>query len=48
VLKGTIILCAVLLQEGQIGHWWKRLRARTKKLPTPELRKDGVQEPVNL
>jgi simple sugar transport system permease protein len=48
VLKGTIILCAVLLQEGQIGNWWKRLRARTKKLATAELRKDGVQEPVNL
>jgi simple sugar transport system permease protein len=38
VLKGAIILGAVLLQEGQIELWWKRLRARTKKL--------GVAEPV--
>ena len=28
VLKGAIILVAVLLQEGQIGLWWKRLQAR--------------------
>ena len=27
-LKGAIILVAVLLQEGQIGLWWKRLQAR--------------------
>ena len=26
VLKGAIILAAVLLQEGQLGLWWKRLR----------------------
>jgi hypothetical protein len=32
VLKGAIILAAVLLQEGQIGLWWKRLRVRTKRL----------------
>jgi simple sugar transport system permease protein len=27
-LKGAIILVAVLLQEGQIGLWWRRLQAR--------------------
>lgn len=27
VLKGLIILAAVLLQEGQLGVWWKRLRS---------------------
>src|SRR5258708_17093813 len=34
VLKGAIILAAVLLQEGQVGLSWNRLRARTKKLST--------------
>jgi simple sugar transport system permease protein len=48
VLKGAIILGAVLLQEGQIGLWWKRLRARTRMLGTGELRKDEVQQPANL
>ena len=48
VLKGAIILGAVLLQEGQIGLWWKRLRARTRKLGTGDLRKDEVQQPANL
>ena len=42
VLKGAIILAAVLLQEGQIGLWWKRLRARTKKVSTDGPRKDEV------
>jgi simple sugar transport system permease protein len=42
VLKGAIILAAVLLQEGQIGVWLKRLRARTKKVSTDETRKDEV------
>jgi simple sugar transport system permease protein len=42
VLKGAIILAAVLLQEGQVGLWGKRLRARTKKLGTDEARKDEV------
>ena len=28
VLKGLIILTAVLLQEGQIAVWWKRIRTR--------------------
>jgi len=48
VLKGAIILAAVLLQEGQMGIWWKRLRARTRKLGTSELRKDEVQQPADL
>jgi simple sugar transport system permease protein len=42
VLKGAIILAAVLLQEGQIGLWWKRLRARAKKAGTGEPHKDEV------
>jgi simple sugar transport system permease protein len=42
VLKGAIILAAVLLQEGQLGLWWKRLRARTKKVNTSESRRDEV------
>jgi simple sugar transport system permease protein len=42
VLKGAIILAAVLLQEGQVGLWWKRLRARTKKVSTGESRRDEV------
>jgi simple sugar transport system permease protein len=42
VLKGAIILAAVLLQEGQIGLWWKRLKARTKKVGTSETRRDEV------
>jgi simple sugar transport system permease protein len=48
VLKGAIILGAVLLQEGQIGLWWKRLRARTRKLGTGGLQKNEVQQPANL
>ena len=48
VLKGAIILGAVLLQEGQIGLWWKRLRARTRMWGTGELRKDEVQQPANF
>jgi ribose/xylose/arabinose/galactoside ABC-type transport system permease subunit len=44
VLKGAIILGAVLLQEGQIGLWWKRLRARTKKLGVPESVKNEEQK----
>jgi simple sugar transport system permease protein len=48
VLKGAIILAAVLLQEGQIGLWWKRLRARTKKVGTDEPRKDEVHSVQNL
>jgi simple sugar transport system permease protein len=48
VLKGAIILAAVLLQEGQIGVWWKRLRARTKKVGTDEPRKDEVHSLQNL
>ena len=48
VLKGAIILAAVLLQEGQIGLWWKRLRARTKKVGTDEPRKDEVHSLQNL
>jgi simple sugar transport system permease protein len=47
VLKGAIILAAVLLQEGQIGLWWKRLRARTKKVSTDEPRKDEVHSLQN-
>ena len=42
VLKGAIILAAVLLQEGQVGLWWKRLKARTKKVSTGESRRDEV------
>jgi simple sugar transport system permease protein len=42
VLKGAIILAAVLLQEGQVGLWWKRLRARTKKVSPGESRRDEV------
>jgi simple sugar transport system permease protein len=42
VLKGAIILAAVLLQEGQIGLWWKRLRARTKRVSASESRPDEV------
>jgi simple sugar transport system permease protein len=48
VLKGAIILAAVLLQEGQIGLWWKRLRARTKKVSTAGPRKDEVHSLQNL
>ncbi len=48
VLKGAIILAAVLLQEGQVGLWWKRLRARTKKLDGGEPRKDEVHSLQNL
>jgi simple sugar transport system permease protein len=48
VLKGAIILAAVLLQEGQIGLWWKRLRARTKKVGRDEARKDEVHSVQNL
>ncbi len=48
VLKGAIILAAVLLQEGQIGLWWKRLRARTKKTGTGEPHKDEVHSLQNL
>jgi simple sugar transport system permease protein len=48
VLKGAIILAAVLLQEGQIGLWWKRLRARTKKVAPGEPRKDEVHSLQNL
>jgi simple sugar transport system permease protein len=48
VLKGGIILAAVLLQEGQVGLWWKRLRARTKKLGTIEPRKDEIHSVQNL
>jgi simple sugar transport system permease protein len=40
VLKGAIILAAVLLQEGQIGLWWKQLRARTKKVSASESRRE--------
>ena len=43
VLKGAIILAAVLLQEGQVGLWLKSLRARTKKLATTESRDEEVQ-----
>jgi len=42
VLKGAIILAAVLLQEGQVGLWWKRIKARTKKVSTGESRRDKV------
>jgi simple sugar transport system permease protein len=42
VLKGAIILAAVLLQEGQVGLWWKRLKARTKKVSTGGSRRDEV------
>jgi len=42
VLKGAIILAAVLLQEGQVGLWWKRLKARTKKVSAGESRRDEV------
>ena len=42
VLKGAIILAAVLLQEGQIGLWWKRLKARTKKVSAGGSRRDEV------
>ncbi len=33
VLKGLIILGAVLLQEGQMGSWVRRFRPRVEKLP---------------
>jgi simple sugar transport system permease protein len=36
VLKGAIILSAVLLQEGQVGVWWKRLRLPFKPVAAPE------------
>jgi len=48
VLKGSIILAAVLLQEGQVALWWKRLRARTRKLSTVETRNDEVHSVQNL
>ena len=48
VLKGGIILAAVLLQEGQIGLWWKRLRARTRRLTTIETRNQQIPSIQNL
>jgi simple sugar transport system permease protein len=48
VLKGGIILAAVLLQEGQVGLWWKRLRARTKSLSTIETRNEEIPSVQNL
>jgi simple sugar transport system permease protein len=42
VLKGAIILAAVLLQEGQVGLWWKRLKARSKKVSTGESRRNEI------
>ncbi len=48
VLKGGIILAAVLLQEGQVGLWWKRLRARTKRLSTIQPRNDKIHSVQNL
>jgi simple sugar transport system permease protein len=48
VLKGAIILAAVLLQEGQIGLWSKRLRARTKKVAPGQPREDEVHSFQNL
>jgi simple sugar transport system permease protein len=48
VLKGAIILAAVLLQEGQIGLWWKRLRARTKKADPGEPHKHEIHSLQNL
>jgi simple sugar transport system permease protein len=48
VLKGSIILAAVLLQEGQVALWWKRLRARTRKLSKVETRNDEVHSVQNL
>jgi simple sugar transport system permease protein len=33
VLKGAIIIIAVLLQEGQGGSWWKRIRTKIKPEP---------------
>lgn len=43
VLKGAIIIIAVLLQEGQGGSWWKRIR--TKINPEP---KASETKPIEL
>lgn len=48
VLKGGIILAAVLLQEGQVALWWKRLRARTRRLSTVETQNDEMHSVQNL
>src|ERR1700751_3072462 len=46
VLKGAIILAAVLLQEGQLGFWWKRLRSSMQPSIHPGATKGRVSEKV--
>ena len=46
VLKGAIILAAVLLQEGQLGLWWKRLRSSVYPSASPGRSKEQVSEKV--
>jgi simple sugar transport system permease protein len=46
VLKGAIILAAVLLQEGQLGLWWKRLRSSVYPSAYPGRSKEQVSEKV--
>jgi simple sugar transport system permease protein len=46
VLKGAIILTAVLLQEGQLGLWWKRLRSSVQPSAYPGRPKEQVSEKV--
>jgi simple sugar transport system permease protein len=46
VLKGAIILAAVLLQEGQLGLWWKRLRSSVHPSAYPGRSKEQVSEKV--
>jgi simple sugar transport system permease protein len=48
VLKGGIILAAVLLQEGQVGLWWKRLWSRAKKAGGGESRAQEVHSLQDL
>jgi simple sugar transport system permease protein len=49
VLKGAIIIIAVLLQEGQGGSWWKRIRMKIKPEPkTSEAKPIEVSSPTKL
>ena len=49
VLKGAIIIIAVLLQEGQGGAWWKRIRTKIKPEPkTSEAKPIEVSSPTKF
>jgi simple sugar transport system permease protein len=47
VLKGAIILAAVLLQEGQLGFFWKRFRSSTHPTVSPGRLKEQASEKVS-